>query len=230
MSRNRPLSTFAMSNLPLCLFWLLALVHGQQCPSVLRSPPNEKRVYRVGVLANRGVETAYDEFSDTFADYLSITVGESYNPPVAFEMVAVEFGDALRELQRDSIDFTFANPSVFSCVESESGASSLATIVSTRRVDGSDFELEEFGGVIIARSDNDSVDTVTDIKDKIVGTVSLTGLGSGQMQFRALRQAGLHHLQDPKQLIFMRSQGIVVNGTDFNPLANKSHTSNIQLF
>ena len=34
---------------------------------------------------------------------------------------------------------------------------------------------------------------------------------SGQMQFRELKAAGLHHLQDPKQLIFMQKQGTIVN-------------------
>lgn len=33
---------------------------------------------------------------------------------------------------------------------------------------------------------------------------------SGQMQFRRLRQNGIHHLQDPEQIIFMRNQGKVV--------------------
>lgn len=32
------------------------------------------------------------------------------------------------------------------------------------------------------------------------------------MQFRELKAAGLHHLQDPKQLLFMQKQGAIVNG------------------
>lgn len=81
-----------------------------------------------------------------------------------------------------------------------------------RTVNGQVYTLEQFGGVIFSRADNDEVQTIEDIRGKRVASVSITGLGSGQMQFQVLRQNGLHHLQDPKQLIFMRNQVNVVNG------------------
>jgi ABC-type phosphate/phosphonate transport system substrate-binding protein len=77
-------------------------------------------------------------------------------------------------------------------------------------VGGEDFSLTQFGGVIFTRADNDEVNEIEDIKGKRVATVSITGLGSGQMQFRELQRAGLHHLQDPEQLLFTGNQGKVV--------------------
>lgn len=196
-----------------CFILYVGQASAQECSTPLLTPPSQQRRYRVGVLANRGIVTAVDEFRATFSDYLSEAVGKQFfDPPISFEMIPFEFGDVLRDLQNESIDFVFANPSVFACVEAESGASSLATVVSKRQVDGTEFVLDQFGGVIIAKADNDDINTVTDIKDKRIGSVSMTGLGSGLMQFRLLRQAGLHHLQDPKQLIFLKDQGLVVNG------------------
>jgi serine/threonine protein kinase len=175
---------------------------------VAKRPAPETRVYRVGVMAIRGIETAFKEFNQTFGDYLSFTVGNQFDPPIEFETVPVAFGDIVDELS--SFDFVFANPSVFSCIESEIGASSLVSQVARRKVGGEEFSLTQFGGVIFAKADNNRVNTIEDIKGKRVATASITGLGSGQMQFRELQRAGLHHLQDPEQLIFTGNQGKVV--------------------
>ena len=88
--------------------------------------------------------------------------------------------------------------------------SAAVTMQSRRTVNGNVYSLEQFGGVIFTKADNDEIQSVEDIRGKRVGAVSITGLGSGQMQFQVLRQHGLHHLQDPKQLIFMRNQVNVV--------------------
>jgi serine/threonine protein kinase len=179
----------------------------EECALVKRPTP-EQSVYRVGVMAIRGIETALDEFSPTFSNYLTLTVGNRFDPPIEFVTVPVAFNGIVDELSTH--DFVYANPSVFSCIESEVGANSLVSQVARRRVSGEDFSLTQFGGVIFTKADNDQVNNIEDIKGKRVATVSITGLGSGQMQFRELQRAGLHHLQSPEQLLFTGNQGKVV--------------------
>lgn len=88
----------------------------------------------------------------------------------------------------------------------------MATIISQRHVNGKTYDLEQFGGVIIARANNTEIRDVHDIENKRVGCVSISGLGSGQMQFRVMQNAGMSYIQAPKQLLFMKSQVAVVNG------------------
>lgn len=174
--------------------------------------PSSKAVYRVGVLAIRGIDQAYADFNQTFATYLTETAGKQFDPPINFEIVPSLPGLAPDTFRKDVVDFVFVNPSIFSCIESEVGANSLATFISRRQVNGQVYNLEQFGGVIFAKAGNNQVRDIQDIRGKRVGCVSITGLGSGQMQFRALRNKGMHHLQDPKQVLFMSSQNNVVNG------------------
>jgi len=194
------------------LFIEAAVGFEPQCVFGKRSqPPGSKNVYKIGVLANRGVDKAIQEFNETFATYLTTMVGPTFDPPVSFEMEPVTFGtvSAIDKFEQ-GFDFMFANPSVFSCVESEVGATSLLTFISRRVVKKEAHLLTKFGGVVVARSDNDEVNSLRDVPGKIVGTISISGLGSGQMQFRELQKLGIHHLQDVKQLLFMGNQGKIV--------------------
>ena len=44
-----------------------------------------------------------------------------------------------------------------------------------------------------------------------VAAASISGLGSGQAQFRVLVDNGLNYIQEPAQLVFTSNQGAVVN-------------------
>jgi len=110
------------------------------------------------------------------------------------------------------IDFIYVNPSAYSCIESEYGANSLVSQISLRKVGGKQYKLTQFGGVVFARSDNDAITTITDIANKTAAAANIAGLGSGQMQFRLLQQAGMSYINDPIRLVFTSNQGKVVNG------------------
>lgn len=190
----------------------LAIAQGQ-CTSTLVKKNSAQTVFKVGVLGNRGIEKLYQEYNLTFAKYLTSTVGPKFDPPIRFEIFPLLFGEQgiLDPATSGDVDFTFMNPALYSCVESEAGANSLATFINRRVVQGEVFEMSQFGGVIFVRSDNKSVNSLHDIAGKRVATTSVTSLGSGQMQFRELQRAGLHHFQSLKQLIMMESQGRVVD-------------------
>lgn len=111
-----------------------------------------------------------------------------------------------------SADFIYVNPSAYSCIESEYGANSLVSQISLRNVGGGQYRLTQFGGVVFARSDNDAIQTISDITNKTVAAASISGLGSGQMQFRLLQRAGMSYINDPIRLVFTSNQGKVVNG------------------
>ena len=197
-------------------------------PALLPLPleNQQQTTYRVGVLAIRGFDAAVHEFQATFKDYLTQTAGarfaatggrENANTGIQFEMVPLNFVSLFDSVARNtttgvpSIDFMYVNPSAFSCLESEYGASSLTSQISNRKVNGESYNLSKFGGVITVRADSD-IQTIDDIHDQVVAAASISGLGSGQMQFRLLEQHGISYIQAPQQLVFTSNQGKVVNG------------------
>ena len=170
-----------------------------------------KGIYRVGVLAIRGFEAAFEEFNSTFSDFLSASAGASFDPPIRFEVKPLDFNSIFKAAEVSEVDFIYVNPSAYSCIESEFGANSLVSQISLRKVGGKYYNLTQFGGVIIARADSD-IHTITDIRDKSVACASINGLGSGQAQFRLMQQFGLSYINDPKQVVFTSNQRKVVNG------------------
>jgi hypothetical protein len=58
-----------------------------------------------------------------------------------------------------------------------------------------------FGGVFIARADDNSIKEVPDLKGGIVSASSILLMGSGQTQWQEMRKHGLDLLVDPSQVI-----------------------------
>lgn len=214
MPRTTPILTIAS-----CLLSIISLAsaqptYGSNCNAVKKTldPKRHKSTYTVGVLAIRGFEAAYQEFNKTFSDYLTVTAGQRFDPPVAFEMKPLNFISLIEDTEASLVDFIYVNPSAFSCIESEYTAQSLVSQISRRNVGGNIYNLKKFGGVIFRRADNDEIHTIHDLKDKIIAAASISGLGSGQMQFLEMKIAGMSYINDPKQLVFTSNQGKVVKG------------------
>ena len=156
---------------------LLRKGQGQQC-ALEPSRLNDRQIYRIGVLANRGIETAYKDFNRT-AEYLTRSIGDDFDPPISFEIAPVAFGKegVIDRFTSGQYDFVFANPTVASCVDSEVGTHAIASMIARRRVNSNNYDLTEFGGVIFARADNDEVNSIYDIVGKRTACISITGLG-----------------------------------------------------
>lgn len=169
-----------------------------------------KDVYKVGVLAHRGLDEVVVEFDKTFHEYLTETAGRRFDPPIRFELVPLEFLTLFSRL--GEMDFLHVNPSAFSCIESEFEALSLATMVSRRVVGGAVYDLKKFGGVIVTQAGRDDITSLQDLRDKVIAAASINGLGSGQLQFKRMFDVGLNYLQDPKQLVFTSDQELVIQG------------------
>lgn len=176
------------------------------------SPDNRKTRYVVGVLAHRGVDSAVAEFNRTFGEYLTVTAGRRFDPPLTFTMKPLNYTQIFTESEKGSIDFIYVNPSAFSCIESEYESHSLVSQISRRNVGGITYHLKRFGGVIAVRSNNTSINTIKDLKNKIIGAASISGLGSGQMQYREMSNAGMSYVNSPRQLAFTSNQQDVVDG------------------
>ena len=186
---------------------------GRECARVNPfDPQRHKQVYTVGVLAIRGFDDAYAGFNRTFNDYLTATAGQRFDPPIQFEMIPLNFISLFTSTESSAVDFIYVNPSAYSCIESQYGASSLVTQISRRKVGGNTYDLKEFGGVIAVRANNTEINNIQDLKGKIIAAASISGLGSGQMQFLEMINSGMSYLQDPKQLVFTSNQNTVVQG------------------
>lgn len=72
--------------------------------------------------------------------------------------------------------------------------------------------MKQFGGVIITLANRTDIATISDLHNKIIASASISGLGSGQMQFREMQIHNMSYINDPKQLVFTSNQGKVVQG------------------
>jgi hypothetical protein len=84
----------------------------------------------------------------------------------------------------------------------ELGTQGLATTVANLYARGRKFDLDVFGGVMFTTNEHDDINTVADLKDKIIGAQVISNFGGAQIQFFVMQQNGLDYIMDPKQVIF----------------------------
>lgn len=197
------------------LYLWIQLATGRECASCLAKipldPGRHKTVYTVGVVARRGgIETVFSSFHKTFAEYLTVTAGQRFDPPISFQVVELEYQSLVQETL--PMDFAFLSPTSYACGAARFGLQSLATITVPTMVNGQEYDLAEFGGLIIVHANNSEIETITDLKDKIIAASAITGFGSGLMQFYEMKKAGLFYINDPKQFVFTGDEGSVVKG------------------
>lgn len=174
------------------------------CEQGLREfdPVTQKQRYTIGIHAPAGVETAYREFNLTFQDYLNEAVGKRFEPPIEFALKATN--RPLRDwLDRgEEIDFVYTDTGIFSCIGTEVGAQPLATTVARLTSHGREYELDVFAGTMMVRSDNREINSVADLKDKVIGAQNFFDFAGGQAQFYVMYKNGVDFVVDPKQVIF----------------------------
>jgi hypothetical protein len=77
---------------------------------------------------------------------------------------------------------------------------STALAITTLRNKVGDGESHYFGGIFFTRSGNSAINTIPDLKDKIVAASSILLMGSGQTQWQEMRKFGLDLLVDSAQV------------------------------
>jgi hypothetical protein len=96
----------------------------------------------------------------------------------------------------------YSESGVYSCVGTQLGAQPIATTIASLYARGRKFDLDVFAGVMFTKSDNDAIDTVKDLKDKIIGSQVISNFPGAQSQFYVMQQNGLDYIMDPKQVVF----------------------------
>ncbi|CAJ1957895.1 unnamed protein product [Cylindrotheca closterium] len=172
----------------------------------------QKRVYTVGVHAPAGIDKAWNEFNMTFETYLTEVVGKRFDPPIEFQMKPSEWPLLDWIDNAEDVDFMYSDTGLYSCIGTEIGAQPLATTIASLESRGREYELDSYGGTILALASNTAVSTIEDLKDKVIAGQAFSVFAAGQSQFYVMHKAGLDYIMDPKQVIFTGNHDETVNG------------------
>ena len=172
----------------------------------------QKRVYTVGVDAPTGIDKAWRELNMTFETYLTEVVGKRFDPPIEFKMKPSQWPLLDWIDSAEDVDLMYADTGTYSCIGTEIGAQPLATTVASLESRGRDFELDSYGGTILTLASNTAVNTIEDLKNKVIAAEAFSVFAAGQSQFYVMHKAGLDYIMDPKQVIFTGNHDETVQG------------------
>lgn len=159
-----------------------------------------KPLYRVGVMAIRGVEQAEKQWQPTI-DYLNQTI-----PSDRFELVLLEFATMEAMVKNQQIDFVLPNPGMYVELEWVYGARRIATLQNLRL----GHPYTEFGAVIFRRADRTDIKDIKDLRGQRFMAVDETAFGGWQMAWATILEAGVDPYKQFKSLEFGGSHDNVV--------------------
>jgi ABC-type phosphate/phosphonate transport system substrate-binding protein len=161
--------------------------------------PAQADLVRVGVLANKGVDTCLAEWSPT-VDYLSASL-----PGHSFVLVPLGFDEIAQAVSRGQVDFLLANSSIYVEAEAAHGISRIATI----KIPGVGGAYSLFAGVIFCRADRADIHNFADLKGKRFLAVDPQSFGGWRMAWRELKLARIDPRRDFAELGFTSSHDAV---------------------
>ena len=162
--------------------------------------PIHNPVYRVGVMAIRGVDKAEQQWQPTI-DYLNQAI-----PGYQFELVPLEFDTMEAIINRQEIDFILPNPGMYVELEWVYGARRIATLENLRL--GQPYT--QFGAVIFRRAGRNDIQDLKDLKGKRFMAVNEIAFGGWQMAWATIQEAGVDPYQNFSRLEFGGSHDAVV--------------------
>ncbi len=151
----------------------------------------------------------------TFEAFLNEEVGKHFMQPVSFSLHVLNLSSVFDAVSEGKIDFIFANPSLYSCLDPEFSGPFLmissdkersliwmfpVSAIATLRNNVGRGESSYFGGIFFTRSDNHGISVLDDMRGKIVEASSIMLMGSGQAQWDEMRHSYLDLLVDPAQV------------------------------
>lgn len=149
-------------------------------------------VYRVGVLANYGIEQAQHRWQPTM-DYLSQHVADA-----KFEVIPLNFKQMSHELRSRQLSFIITNPGQYLELSHYVPLSWLATMRS-RQHNGATFAI---GSTIIVRADS-PITEIEDLRDKNIVASDPQALGGYQATIGLLKRLGYRPEQFFKHVNFL---------------------------
>jgi len=156
--------------------------------------------YKIGVLAKRGPVKALEKWKAT-GEYLTAKI-----PDKTFEIVPLDFDAVNPAIEKGEVDFFLVNSSMFVTAQVKYGATPIVTMINSRQGQ----PLKSFGGVILTLSDNESIQSLADLKGKSFMAVKASSFGGWQMAYKELMDAGLDPEQDLASLEFAGKHDNVV--------------------
>ena len=132
----------------------------------------------IGVLAKRGAEYALKRWGPT-ADYLSENI-LGYR----FSIIPLTFEAIHSAVERGTVDFVLANPSIYVDMEIRYGVSRIATLKNRH----GRHAYTRFGGVIFTRANHPGIRRLSDLRGKEFMAVDEWSLGGYQMAWLELQQ------------------------------------------
>lgn len=127
-------------------------------------------------------------------------------PGYSFEVVPLDFDAIFPAVEQSTVDFVFANSSLYVAMEVKYGINRLVTLRNLRE----EAAYTVFGGVIFCRNDRRDIQDLQDLKGKSFMAVDPTSLGGWQAGWRALNDRGIDPGRDFAELLFGGSQDAVV--------------------
>ncbi len=182
------LLVFAFSN---CLIAVTA-----DTPSVLLAP--EKPIeLRIGVLAFRGFEQTKRQWTP-LAHYLSSELSSQLNRKYKFKILPLTNDDIDLLVEQGKVDFVLTNPASYALLEMRQGLSRIATIKRAHKKR----HYSLYGAVIFTRSDNSSINRISDLKNKSFMAVHAKAFGGWWMAKKTLLEQKIDPEREFKQLSY----------------------------
>lgn len=157
-------------------------------------------VLRIGVLANRGIERARQEWQPT-ADYLSREL-----KPVRFVIVPLGFAELLPAVMQRDVDYLVANSAYYAQLEH----AGLGRAIATRVTPGDLLSGGKYGGIIFTRADRADLKSLSDLRGKSFSAVSESSFGGWQVAWRELVSEANIQPGDLGRLVFAGTHDQVV--------------------
>lgn len=157
--------------LMLCLLLLAMMQLAQAQPSEVR----------IGVLSFRPLAQTQQQWQPT-ADYLNAAI-----PGYHFSIETAFFPELDRAIDQHRFDFILTNPEHYVSTRSAHGLAAIATLISL--ADG--HPVSSFGGVILTRADRDDINTLQDIRGKVVASAAEQSFGAYLIQRWAMFKQGI---------------------------------------
>lgn len=142
----------------------------------------ESEVLKIGVLSFEEKEDTIQKWTPLI-EYLGQTL-----PKYEFKLIPLYYEEMNKAVYDSEIDFVLTNPGHFIELRTASNISrAIATLIEL----DNGIPQSEFGGVIFTRGDNNSIDSLADIKGKRISAVSKSSLGGYQASAYELVKVGI---------------------------------------
>ena len=144
---------------------------------------------KIGVLAKRGAEKAYEQWGPT-----AKAISDKLSRPVT--IVPLKFVEIEPALADQKIHFLIANSGFYASMKEKYDLKALSTMVNRRQ----NVAVEQFGGVVFVRQDS-KINSLKDIHGKRFMCVKYSSFGGGQMAWRLLLENGINPKADCSRFI-----------------------------